>query len=70
MEQIKGVLDAKSSIPKEVSCPVCNSKFKTSKVRLSQCRVERRDEDFCTYYEGENPLFIMFGYVLNADILH
>ncbi|HHU70198.1 MAG TPA: DUF2225 domain-containing protein [Thermoanaerobacterales bacterium] len=42
---------------KEVSCPVCNSKFKTSKVRLSQCRVERRDEDFCTYYEGENPLF-------------
>lgn len=42
---------------KEVSCAVCDTEFKTSKVRVSKCRVEKRDEDFCTYYEGENPIF-------------
>ena len=48
---------SKALYQKEVSCPVCNEKFNTSKVKTSQCRVEKRDEDFCTYYKGENPIF-------------
>jgi hypothetical protein len=42
---------------KEVLCPVCGSTFKTSKVRLSRSKVEKRDEDFCIYYKGENPIY-------------
>lgn len=42
---------------KSILCPICNKKFTTKKVRTSAIRISKRDEDFCPYYEGENPLF-------------
>ncbi|QZY57376.1 DUF2225 domain-containing protein [Crassaminicella profunda] len=42
---------------KEIQCPVCKNIFHTKKVRSSAVRVERRDTDFCVYYNGENPIF-------------
>lgn len=42
---------------KSVQCPVCNKEFGTKKVRTSAIRISKRDEDFCPYYERENPLF-------------
>lgn len=42
---------------KSVQCPVCNKEFVTKKVRTSAIRISKRDEDFCAYYERENPLF-------------
>lgn len=41
---------------KKVTCPVCNKKFKTNKVRISKLKLEKRDTDFLTHYEGENPI--------------
>lgn len=41
---------------KVVDCPVCNEQFKTKKVRHSKLKLIKRDEDFLSYYEGENPL--------------
>jgi len=42
---------------KEVSCPVCEIKFKTKKVKTASVKVVKRDTDFCAYYGGENPTF-------------
>lgn len=42
---------------KTITCPICNREFVTKKVRTSAIRVSKRDQDFCPYYEGENPLF-------------
>lgn len=42
---------------KTIGCPICNREFTTKKMRTSAIRVTKRDEDFCPYYEGENPLF-------------
>ncbi|QXM05642.1 DUF2225 domain-containing protein [Crassaminicella indica] len=42
---------------KEIQCPVCKNVFHTKKVRSSAVRVEKRDTDFCVYYNGENPIF-------------
>lgn len=41
---------------KKVECPICNMEFKSKKVRASRLRLIKRDEDFLSYYEGENPL--------------
>ncbi|WP_120170544.1 DUF2225 domain-containing protein [Thermohalobacter berrensis] len=41
---------------KEVVCPICSNKFKTSKVRRSKMRIEKRDSDLLAYYKGENPI--------------
>lgn len=41
---------------KELVCPVCQKKFKVTKVKAKFCRVSSRDSDFCTHYEGTNPL--------------
>lgn len=41
---------------KNFKCPVCNNTFSSKRVRTSACRVERRDEDFCTVYKGYNPM--------------
>ena len=41
---------------KKISCNVCGEEFVTSKVRTSKLRMVKRDADFMTYYEGENPL--------------
>ncbi len=42
---------------KKVGCPVCNKEHTTKKVRSSAIRMTKRDEDFCPYYNSENPLF-------------
>lgn len=41
---------------KKIVCPICNKEFETKKVRTSRLRLIKRDEDFLSYYEGENPL--------------
>lgn len=40
----------------EKICPVCDEKFKTTRVRSSSCVVVKRDTDFCVYYKDINPL--------------
>lgn len=42
---------------KNIKCPVCNNEYHTLRVRSKACRVEKKDEDFCTHYKGVNPLF-------------
>ncbi len=42
---------------KKIKCPLCNNSFFTLRVRSKACRVEKKDEDFCTHYKGINPLF-------------
>ena len=41
---------------KKVTCPICTIKFITKKVRSSKLKLIKRDEDFLSHYEGENPL--------------
>lgn len=41
---------------KKITCNVCGGEFVTSKVRTSKLKMVKRDADFLTYYEGENPL--------------
>ena len=58
---------------KEIECPVCLKKFKVTKVKIKACKVDRRDTDFCVYYEGINPMFYdawvceNCGYAAQAD---
>lgn len=42
---------------KSIVCPVCKKSFEITKVRSKECVVSSRDTDFCTYYEGINPIF-------------
>lgn len=42
---------------KSVTCLYCNHKFKSKQVRSSMAKVIKQDSDYCTYYEGENPIF-------------
>lgn len=41
---------------KELECPVCSNEFTTKKVRTSRLRLVKRDEDFLSYYNAENPI--------------
>lgn len=41
---------------KKITCSVCNKKFMNSKVRMSKLKLIKRDTDFLTYYENENPI--------------
>ena len=41
---------------KNVRCPICDRQFKTKKVRISRLKLIKRDTDFLSHYEGENPL--------------
>ena len=41
---------------KKIKCPVCEKQFVTKKVRTSKLKLIKRDADFLSYYEGENPL--------------
>jgi uncharacterized protein (DUF2225 family) len=58
---------------KEITCPVCSKKFNVTKVKIKACKVDRRDTDFCVYYENLNPLFYdawvceNCGYAAQAD---
>ncbi|TCO79508.1 DUF2225 domain-containing protein [Marinisporobacter balticus] len=42
---------------KEICCSICKNIFRTKKVRTSAVRLEKRDADFCVYYNGENPIY-------------
>lgn len=42
---------------KEVKCPICNNHFSSKKLRISACVVDKRDEDFCTHYKNNNPMY-------------
>ena len=58
---------------KELVCPVCSKKFNVTKVKIKACKVDRRDTDFCVFYQGINPLFYdawvceNCGYAAQAD---
>lgn len=41
---------------KEVVCPVCDTSFTVTRVKSRTFKVASRDSDFCTHYEGTNPL--------------
>ncbi|WP_066503680.1 DUF2225 domain-containing protein [Abyssisolibacter fermentans] len=41
---------------KHITCPVCNKKFKTTKVKASRTRILKTDTDFMVYYKSESPL--------------
>ena len=42
---------------KSIKCPACKKDFDVIKVKSNAFRVSTRDTDFCTYYEGVNPMF-------------
>lgn len=42
---------------KKLVCLYCGRKFTSKQVRLSQTKVLKQDSDYCTYYQGENPVF-------------
>ena len=42
---------------KNIKCPICNNSFSSKKLRASACRVDKRDEDFCTFYKEHNPMY-------------
>mgnify|MGYP000397301625 CR=1 FL=1 len=42
---------------KNFKCPICNNSFSSKRVRVSSLRVDRRDEDFCTIYKSDNPMY-------------
>ncbi|MCR4441955.1 MAG: DUF2225 domain-containing protein [Peptococcaceae bacterium] len=46
---------------KTLVCLNCDARFKTKKVRTSRVVITKKDADFCTYYEGENPYFYEVG---------
>lgn len=41
---------------KNIKCPICNNPFSSKRLRASACRVDKRDEDFCTFYKSHNPM--------------
>lgn len=42
---------------KKVTCPVCGMEFSSLKAKINACKVEKKDEDFCTHYTDVNPMF-------------
>ena len=58
---------------KEIVCPVCQKKFKVTKVKARACLVDKRDSDFCVHYKDINPMFYdawvceNCGYAAQAD---
>ena len=41
---------------KEYKCPVCDHDFKTVRLKSNASALDKKDEDFCPYYKGLNPL--------------
>ncbi|MBM7854204.1 uncharacterized protein (DUF2225 family)/CRP-like cAMP-binding protein [Desulfohalotomaculum tongense] len=39
------------------SCPYCKSKFITPRVLSKYLKITKTDDDFCSYYDGINPIF-------------
>ncbi len=42
---------------RSVVCPICDATFESKKVKRSAISVERRDDDYCAYYKGVNPMY-------------
>lgn len=42
---------------KKVICLNCEQVFKTKRVRPSEIKIVKQDEDFCNHYENHNPYF-------------
>lgn len=42
---------------KKVTCPICGKQFSSMKAKVNSCKVEKKDEDFCTHYVGLNPMY-------------
>jgi uncharacterized protein len=42
---------------KKVECLYCLRVFKTKRIKTGKVKIKKMDKDFCTYYEGHNPLF-------------
>lgn len=42
---------------KKVTCPICSRQFSSMKAKINSCKVEKKDEDFCTHYEDLNPMY-------------
>ena len=41
---------------KEYKCPICDHNFKTVRLKSNASALDKKDEDFCPYYKGLNPL--------------
>ena len=44
---------------KDIDCPVCGSMFTSYNIRRTAIMVSTKDHDFCTHYDGINPLYFM-----------
>lgn len=42
---------------KKVTCPICGKEFSSMKAKVNSCKVEKKDEDFCTHYVDLNPMY-------------
>lgn len=42
---------------RSIDCSICGATFSSKKVKRSAIAVERRDEDYCAYYKGDNPMY-------------
>ena len=42
---------------KKVTCPICGKQFSSMKAKVNSCKVEKKDEDFCTHYVDLNPMY-------------
>jgi len=42
---------------KETKCPICETSFKTIRVKSNAAALARKDEDFCPYYKNLNPMY-------------
>lgn len=42
---------------KEITCPVCEQKYKTKKVKSAFVKLDKKDSDFCMHFKGVNPLY-------------
>jgi len=42
---------------KKIKCAMCDANYEVKQVFSRRVKVLKRDDDFCPYYEGENPLF-------------
>lgn len=42
---------------KKVTCPICGKQFSSMKAKVNSCKMEKKDEDFCTHYVDLNPMY-------------
>lgn len=42
---------------KKMTCPICGNEFSSMKAKLNACKLDGKDEDFCTHYVDLNPMY-------------